>query len=302
MTAEARARLRRSMHFVPGANEKMLLKSLSSQADSLVLDLEDAVIPEHKIRTRRTIAEWLRDIDFGDKEVTVRINPLDTPWGFDDLKETMQNPPDAYVVPKPSHVNDLDLIDTELTQLERFYGHPRRSVSLILIAAETPEGALNLPTFGACPRIVAMSWGAEDLSAALGAPRNRNNHADYLGVYEYCRQQTLLCAVATRVQPIDSVYVDLANQQAFERECHEGASLGFTGKITIHPDQIPVVNSAFTPNDADVDAAQRLLKAFEEAKAEGKLAFRFEGQMVDAPHVNRARALLQRACQAGVTQ
>ena len=160
MTAEARARLRRSMHFVPGANEKMLLKSLSSQADSLVLDLEDAVIPEHKIRTRRTIAEWLRDIDFGDKEVTVRINPLDTPWGFDDLKETMQNPPDAYVVPKPSHANDLDLIDTELTQLERFYGHPRRSVSLILIATETPEGALNLPTFGACPRIVAMSWGA----------------------------------------------------------------------------------------------------------------------------------------------
>ncbi|MEE3134127.1 MAG: aldolase/citrate lyase family protein, partial [Pseudomonadota bacterium] len=86
MTSEARARLRRSLHFVPGANEKMLLKSIASEADSLVLDLEDAVIPEHKIQTRRTIAEWLRDIDFDHKEVTVRINPLNTPWGFDDLK------------------------------------------------------------------------------------------------------------------------------------------------------------------------------------------------------------------------
>jgi len=300
MTSEARARLRRSLHFVPGANEKMLLKSIASEADSLVLDLEDAVIPEHKIQTRRTIAEWLRDIDFDHKEVTVRINPLNTPWGFDDLKETMENPPDAYLVPKPNHLNDLDLIDTELTQLERLYGHPRRSVGLILIANETPQGALNLPTFGACPRIAAMSWGAEDLSAALGAPRNRNEHADYLSVYEYCRQQTLLCAVATGVQPIDSVYVDLGNQQAFERECHEGASLGFTGKLTIHPDQIPPVNAAFTPNDADVDAAQRLLKAFEQAQSEGKLAFRFEGQMVDAPHIKRARSMLQRASQAGV--
>lgn len=298
MIAESRTRLRRSMHFVPGANEKMLLKSLASEADSLVLDLEDAVIPEQKTRTRQTIADWLREIDFDTKEVTVRINPLNTPWGFDDLKVTMENPPDAYVIPKPSHVTDLDLIDTELTQLERFYGHPRRSVGLILITTETPAGALNLPTFGTCPRIVAMSWGAEDLSAALGAPRNRDKHSDYLSVYEYCRQQTLLCAVATGVQPIDSVFVDLANQQAFERECYEGSSLGFTGKITIHPDQIPIVNSAFTPTDADVDLAQRLVEAFEEAETEGKLAFRFEGQMVDAPHVNRARALLQRACQA----
>ena len=302
MTAEARARLRRSMHFIPGANEKMLLKSLATEADSLVLDLEDAVIPEQKTRTRQIIAGWLRDVDFQKKEVTVRINPLNTPWGFDDLKETMQHPPDAYVVPKPGHINDLDLIDTELTQLERFYGHPRRSVALILIATETPEGALNLPTFGACPRIAAMSWGAEDLSAALGAPRNRDDHADYFSVYEYCRQQTLLCAVAWRVQPIDSVFVDLENQSAFERECQEGASLGFTGKITIHPDQIPPVNAAFTPNDVDVDAAQRLLKAFDEAETEGKMAFRFEGQMVDAPHVNRARSLLKRARQAGVTQ
>ena len=87
------------MHFVPGANEKMLLKSLASEADSLVLDLEDAVIPEQKTRTRQTIADWLREIDFDTKEVTVRINPLNTPWGFDDLKVTMENPPDAYVIP-----------------------------------------------------------------------------------------------------------------------------------------------------------------------------------------------------------
>ena len=145
-----------------------------------------------------------------------------------------------------------------------------------------------------------MSWGAEDLSADLGAPANRGPDGEYLGVYRGCREQTLLSAVAGNVQPIDTVFVDLTDPAALERDCAEGAALGFTGKFTIHPDQISVVNAAYTPSDADVQHATALLEAFEEARAQGLMAFRFEGQMVDVPHLNRARAILDRARQAGV--
>ena len=161
-----RERLRRSMHFVPGANEKMLTKSLETEADGLILDLEDAVTPDRKKESRNIIAGWLREIDFGRKERTIRINPLDTPWGYPDLRETMIHPPDAYVIPKPNSLEDVLRIDNELTMLEREYGHAHQGVGLILIATETARGALNIESFGSCPRVVAMSWGAEDLSAA----------------------------------------------------------------------------------------------------------------------------------------
>lgn len=300
MNPTGSTRLRRSMHFVPGANEKMLKKSLATEADSLVLDLEDAVAPDKKAEAREVIATWLADVDFGRQERTVRMNPLDTPWGYDDLRVTMANPPDAYLVPKPNHLEDLQRIDTELLDLERQYGHQPRGVGLILIATETAQGALNVGSFTACPRVVAMSWGAEDLSADLGAPRNRDDDGRYLSVYEHCRHQTLLSAIAGGVQPIDTVYVDLSNPEALARECREGAWLGFTGKITIHPDQIPVVNAAYTPDAETVLQAQRLLEAFDDAQAQGLMAFRFEGQMVDVPHLNRAHAVLERARQAGV--
>ena len=150
--------LRRSLHFVPGANEKMLAKSLETQADCLVLDLEDAVVPERKIDTRQVVAQWLKDVDFGAKEKIVRMNPMDTPWGFDDLAVTMQHPPDAYLVPKPRTFEDIETIDTTLSSLERQLGHPERGVDLILIATETPQGVLNLPTFTRCPRVTALSW------------------------------------------------------------------------------------------------------------------------------------------------
>ena len=151
---------RRSMHFVPGANEKMLHKSLATAADALVLDLEDAVTPDNNDSARQTLAEWLRDVDFGGKETTVRINPLDTPWGLDDLAATMAHPPDAYLVPKVATLAELSTIDAELTRLEQEHGHPAGSVRLVPIATEVPLSVLNLPTFTQCERVVAMTWGA----------------------------------------------------------------------------------------------------------------------------------------------
>ena len=288
-------RLRRSVHFVPGANEKMLQKALTTAADSLVLDLEDAVTPERKDITREAVASWLRDVDFAGQERSVRMNPLDTPWGLADLEATMEYPPDVYMVPKVSTLAELQTIDARLTLLERDFDHPPGEVGLILVSTETPLGVLNLPTFTQCKRVIALSWGAEDLSAALGAPRNRFDDNTFLDLYRHCRTQTLLCAAAGDVQPLDTVFVGIADERGFERECKEAAWMGYTGKITIHPNQIDVVNAAFTPTEAEVDESRRLISAFAEAQAQGRMAIRFEGKMVDVPHLTRARKLVARA-------
>ena len=286
--------LRRSIHFVPGGNDRMLEKALGTNADALILDLEDAVTPDRKVEVRGIVASRLAETDFGAKEKTVRMNPLDTPWGLADLEATMASPPDAYVVPKPETLAGLSAIDNELSRLERLHGHPDRGVGLILIA-ETPLGALNNPAFPECPRVEAMTWGGEDMSAVLGVPGNRDARGRYLSVYEHTRVVTLLSAAAGGVQPIDAVYVDFRDIDGLREECEEGARLGFTGKLSIHPDQIDVINAAFTPAPEQVAEAKALIEAFDQAQAEGRMAFSFKGQMVDVPHLSRARALLERA-------
>ncbi len=293
-------RLRRAVHFVPGANEKMLHKSLALEADSLVLDLEDAVTPENKDSARETVTDWLKNVDFGRQERMVRMNPLDTPWGVTDLEVTMQGRPDSYLVPKVKTRDDLLKIDTTLSRMEKECGYPPGEVKLVVLATETPEGLLNIKDFGSCPRIDALSWGAEDLSAAIGARRNRGEDGTFLEVFRYARIMTLLAATAAGVQPLDTVFVDIRDSEGLRRECVEGAWMGFTGKITIHPNQIETVNAVFTPSAEEIAESHELLAAFEENQKAGKMAFSFKGQMVDAPHLTRARTILDRAKQAGI--
>lgn len=288
-------RLRRSLHFVPGANEALLHKSIATGADSLILDLEDAVTSEHKEGARKAISTWLEAIDFQGKERCVRINSMDTPWASQDIEVVMRCPPDAIVAPKVSTLAEIDTIAEEIGRWEEAYGHPPMSVALILVSTETPAGALQVSTFPNCARVVGMTWGAEDLAAALGASTNRDANNRYLPPFEYCRSMTLLSASAGGVQPIDSVYVDFRDDTGLLEECQLAASMGFTGKLTIHPNQIDVVNAAFSPSEVDVADAQRLIVAFEEAESAGRMAFSFEGKMVDAPHLNRAQQLLRRA-------
>jgi citrate lyase subunit beta/citryl-CoA lyase len=287
-------RLRRSLHFVPGANEKMLQKSLETRADGLVLDLEDAVTSDRKDSARETVSDWLKDVEFGRQERVVRINPLHTPWGHDDVQSTMRHPPDAYLVPKVSTLEELEALDALILQYENRYGHEAGKVGLILVSTETPRGALNLPQFADCPRVISLSWGAEDLSASIGASRNRGPDGQYLDVFRYCRTMTLLSATAGGVQPLDTVFVDIKDHAALKQESLESAWMGFTGKITIHPAQIDIVNEAFTPAPEVVASAQRLVEAFAHEEKQGRMAFSFEGQMVDVPHLVRARRVLAR--------
>jgi len=293
-------RLRRAVHFVPGANEKMLNKSLALAADSLVLDLEDAVTPDNKDTARETVTDWLKNIDFGRQERMVRMNPLDTPWGVPDLEMTMQGRPDSYLVPKVRTKDDLFKIDAILTRMEKQLDYAPGEVKLVVLATETPEGLLNIKDFGACPRVDALSWGAEDLSAAIGARRNRDEAGQFLEVFRYARIMTLLAATAAGVQPLDTVFVDIRDSAGFQRDCVEGAWMGFTGKITIHPNQIDTVNTVFSPSAEEIAESQELLAAFEENEKAGKMAFSFKGQMVDVPHLTRARTILERAKQAGL--
>lgn len=295
------SRLRRSVHFVPGASEKMLQKSLALPADSLVLDLEDAVTPENKDSARETVTGWLKSVNFGRQEKMIRMNPLDTPWGEKDLEVTMQGRPDSYIVPKVRTKDDILAIDAILTRLEKQYGYPQGEVKLVVIATETPQGVLNVKEIAtACPRVDALTWGAEDLSAAIGARRNRDESGQFLEVFRYARIVTLLAATAAGVEPLDTVFVDIRDSEGLRRECIEGAWMGFTGKITIHPSQIEIVNEIFSPSPADVAEARELLAAFEENRKAGRMAFSFKGQMVDVPHLTRARKILERAEMAGI--
>ena len=287
--------LRRSLHFIPGANDKMFLKSLASSADSLILDLEDAVTPKKKDDARQVIKDWLNSADFSGKEKTVRINPIDSPWGLKDIEVVMQGHPDSLVIPKVSSYQELQTLDDALTHWESQLELQEKSVNLILITTETPASILNLPSFTDCERVAALSWGAEDLATSLGSTRNRGPDGSYLDIYKHCRNMTLICAAAGNVQPIDTVFVDFKDSKGLQKDCEEASWMGYTGKMTIHPDQLEVVNAAFSPGETEVSTAKRLIEAFAEAEKQGLMAIAFEGQMVDVPHLNRAKKLLARA-------
>ncbi|MPY95637.1 MAG: CoA ester lyase [Acidimicrobiia bacterium] len=285
-------RVRRCAHFVPGANEKMLAKALDSAADALVLDLEDAVTPERKDDARGIVAGWLSDVDFGRHEKVVRINPVDSPWFRADVEATMVNPPDAYLVPKVQGPDDVRLVDRVVSELEARHGHAPGSVTLILLGTETPRGFLAIDQLVCVPRVDALTWGAEDLSAAIGARRNRDGSGRYLPIFEHARTMTMLAAAAAGVQPFDTVFTDVTDAVGLRADCELGAAMGFTGKFSIHPSQIDPINEAFTPSPDEVEAARELLEELERQRLEGRMAFRFRGNMVDVPHFTQARRIL----------
>ena len=290
------ARRRRSLHFVPGGNDRMLAKALTLPADGLILDLEDAVAPDRKAATRGVVSEWLGRKDFGGRERWVRMNPIATGLGQADIEETLAARPDGYVVPKPGSAADIREVARILDRLEQRHGIPNGATRLTLIATETPAGLLNIREIAtATPRTVAISWGVEDLGAAMGLGRVRDAGGRYLDIPRYARVMCAVVAAAAGVEAIDTVYTDIADLDGLRRECEDGVAMGFTGKISIHPNQIPVINEVFTPPKEAIDEARELVVAFEEHARLGVYAFTFRGQMVDAPRLSRAKKLLARA-------
>jgi len=274
----------------------MFTRAITLPADGLILDLEDAVAPDRKAATRGVVREWLAQKDFGGRERWVRMNPIATGLGEADLEETIAGRPDGYVVPKPGRAADIREIARILDRLEQQHAIPNGATRLTVIATETPEGLLNIREIStASPRTVAISWGVEDLGAAMGLARVRDGAGRYLDIPRYARVMCSVVASAAGVEAIDTVFTDIADLDGLRRECEEGVAMGFTGKISIHPSQIPVINDVFTPAKDAVDEARELVALFEVNARHGIYAFTFKGQMVDAPHLNRAKKLLARA-------
>lgn len=287
--------LRRSIHFVPAGNDKMLSKALGLAADSLILDLEDSVPPDRKLAARSEVCEWLRATDFGKQERLVRINPIDSQWGRDDLEAVLQHKPDGIVLPKVLDHKTVVAVDQLIRNQQQTIDADLSEVKLLLIGTELASAVFNLRDMVMHERVNGVTWGAEDLSVSLGARAKRDADGNYLEVFSFVRSMCLLAAVAAEVQPIDAVYVEIKNLDGLEKECKTAADMGYTGKISIHPDQIEIINQAFTPTTAEIEEATALVAAFEENREAGKMTFRFDGEMVDAPHLKRAQAILARS-------
>jgi citrate lyase beta subunit len=279
----------------------MIRKALSLPADGLILDLEDAVTPDRKAATRPIVRQWLETLDFAGRERWIRMNPIFTEYAEGDLEETIAGRPDGYIVPKPRRADDVRKVAAVLERLEQRHGLPFGSTRLIPIATETPEGLLAIREIAAAsPRIAAISWGIEDLSAAMGLPRTRDGEGRYLDIPRYARVMCAVAAAAAGVDSIDTVYTDIADLDGLRRECREGVAMGFAGKISIHPGQIDVINQEFTPSRDAAEEAVALIAAFEQHRQQGAGAFAWKGQMMDMPHLTRARKIAERARVAGV--
>ena len=283
----------RSMLFVPGDSERKLVKGAGSGADSLVLDLEDSV-PFDRLPTARTmVREYLASHrDRSKQELWVRCNPLSTDKALPDIAAIAGGAPDGILLPKTTSASDVVTLDHYLSALEAREGVAPGSIRIMAVATETPIALFTLGTFAGCsPRLEGMTWGAEDLSSALGAATNRDAEGNLEFTYRLARSLCLAAAVAANVQPIDTVYTDFRDSEGLRKESRAALRAGFTGKIAIHPDQVPVINEAFTPTAEDIAYAKRVIEAF----AAGAGTVGLDGKMLDMPHLKQAQKVLAAA-------
>jgi citrate lyase subunit beta/citryl-CoA lyase len=284
----------RSWLFVPGDSEKKLSKVGACGADVIIVDLEDAVAPQAKQTARGLTGEWLiAQRRAGElRQLWVRINALDTPLWRDDLAAVMAGRPDGLMVPKAAGPAQLQTLADELQGLEQRHGLASGSTRLLPLVSETPAAALGIRDYLAIsvPRLAGLTWGAEDLSAAIGASRKRYADGRWTDAFRMVRAEVLLCAHACAIAPIDTLYADFRDLAGLERVARESRSDGFAGMLAIHPDQVPVINAAYLPSEAEIADARRIVEAF--AAAPGVGALQLEGRMLDQPHLQQARRLL----------
>lgn len=290
--------MERSWLFVPGDSERKMAKAAGSGADVLILDLEDSVAVENLPTARRLVREYLAfRPDREDQKLWVRINPLATPMALADLAGVMPGGPDGILLPKPETAGEVATLGLYLDAFEAAFALEAGRTKIMPVATETALGMFQLGAYcGQTARLAGLTWGAEDLAAALGAGTNRRADGAYAHPYEMARSLCLLGAVAAGVPAIDTITGDFRDRALIERETEDGRRLGFRGKIAIHPDQVEIINRAFTPSAAELDWARRVVAAF--AKA-GTGTVGLDGQMLDMPHLKQAQNLLARAGQAG---
>ncbi|WP_129790871.1 CoA ester lyase [Sphingosinicella sp. CPCC 101087] len=275
----------RSLLFVPGDRPDRMEKALRSGADALILDLEDAVAPTVKPEAREAVARFLRRPR--PVQLWVRVNPLDGPEIDKDLQAILPSRPDGIVLPKAEGGGSVAALDRLLS------GRGDSHALILAIATETPAAIFQLGTFGGQDRLAGLTWGAEDLPAAIGASASREPDGRFTPPYELARSLCLFGAAAAGVAPIETVYPSFRDSKGLQAYAGRARRDGFTGMMAIHPDQVSVINAAFTPSDAEIAHARRVIEAFESQPDAGALSL--DGRMIDRPHLVQARRLLAAA-------
>lgn len=290
----------RSLLFVPGDSERKQAKGLATEADALILDLEDSVAPERLLAARAMVYEFLQsERERARQRLWVRVNALSSGRLFEDLAAVLPGRPAGIVLPKVDAYEDIERVARSLEALEAGQGLLVGSTPILVIATETPAGLLALPGYAraaaahatSARRLMGLTWGMEDLSAAVGARVKFDAAGVLRPTFQLARTSCLLAAAATGVPAIDGVYTDFRNGEGLRRECDEARGDGFTGKLAIHPDQIAVINETFTPTEAEVEWAHRVVRAFQAASGAG--VTELDGQMIDRPHWLQAQRILE---------
>jgi citrate lyase subunit beta/citryl-CoA lyase len=286
----------RSLLFVPGDSERKQAKALTAGADALILDLEDSVAESQLPAARARVSEFVgaHPVSSRKAQLWVRLNSLASGNLIEDLVAVIGARPDGVVLPKVSSVREVAEVGHYLAALEAREGIPAGSTRILVIATETPAALLALGEYTpatAGERLAGLTWGMEDLSAALGALGKAEADGSLTPVMELARSLCLITAAAATVQAIDGVHADFRDNSGLQREVTRARRDGFTAKLAIHPDQVPVINAAFSPTAAEVDRARRIVAAFEAAPGAGVTSL--DGQMLDRPHLVLAQRVLK---------
>ena len=281
----------RSLLFVPADSERKLAKSLHSPADVLILDLEDAVADSRKAIARAMAAEFIAaNAQAPGARLFVRINPLETAWAMGDLATVVVPGLAGIMLPKVHGAADIVQLGQGLDALEARAGIAAGSVKIVPVATETPQAMLGMQTYtaaaGALDRLAGMTWGAEDLSAAIGAVSNRDEDGSFSPLYQWAGSLCLCAAASAGVPAIDTLHADFRDAAGLAAACRASRRRGFRGRIAIHPDQVPTINEAYQPGPAELAHARRIVDAFAAQPDAGALSI--DGVMIDKPHLTQA--------------
>jgi len=288
----------RSLLFVPGDSERKYRKALESGADALILDLEDAVAHTQKAKARAEVSAWIHAASGDGPLLIVRINALDSGLAVEDLAAIVRPGLDAILLPKSNGAGDIGRVGYYLEALETRIGWSEANIGILAVATETPTAMFAFGSYvPSHPRLLGLTWGAEDLSAAIGAFSNKAEDGAWTFPYQLARAQCLFASAAADVVAIDTLYSNFRDVSGLARDCTISRRDGFTGRIAIHPDQVPVINDCYSPSQDEIAHARRIVRAFEEQPDAGALSI--DGHMYDIPHLKAAKRIL---LDAGHTQ
>lgn len=283
----------RSWLFAPGDSERKMTKAMEGEADIVLIDLEDAVAPDAKAAARPLVHDFIKANPEQRARLWVRINPFDGPHTLADLAAVMPAHPGGIMLPKVYGRADVEKLDHCLSALEVANGIEEGSTPVIVLITETAEAMFHTGSYKGAPRVVALTWGAEDLADSIGASSNRNDDGSYSFTYELARSLTVLGAATAGVTAIETISADFRDLEALRARAEKVRRDGFRGMMAIHPAQVPVINAAFTPTEAEIAEAQEIVDVF--AANPGVGAIGWKGGMLDRPYLARAERLLRQA-------